>query len=163
MWRPNVSARRSRQYAAAHPLSRAVFGSDRVLAQGDRETALDARASHQRLVPALDVGKVRQIYLMALVPPRPAEDREIGNRDVASRELHFAEPLVEHAVEPPRLFRIALQAVAPVLLVGDLQEMVDLAGHRTKAAHLPHQPFQHRDLAPHIGGPKFAGLLAEIN
>src|SRR5215472_6876008 len=100
---------------------------------------------------------------MALVPPGPAEDREIGNRDVAAGERDLAEPPVEHAVEPARFLRIALETVASVLLVADLQEMVHLAGHRAKAAHLPHQPFQHRHLPTQIGGPKFAGPLAKVN
>src|SRR5215831_21372023 len=100
---------------------------------------------------------------MALVPPSPAEDREIGNRDVAAGERNLAEPPVEHAVKPARFLRIALEAIAPVLLVGDLQEMVHLAGHRAKAAHLPHEPFQHRHLPAQVAGPKFAGLLAKVN
>src|SRR5713101_5140976 len=42
--------------------------------------------------------------------------------------------------------------------------MVDLAGHRPEPAHLPHQPFEHRHLAPHVAlRPELAGLLAEIN
>jgi len=45
---------------------------------------------------------------MALVPPRPAEDCKIGNRDVATGELGLAEPLIENAVEPARLLRVAL-------------------------------------------------------
>src|SRR5882757_800357 len=53
-------------------------------AQGDGETALHARAGHHCLVPALDIGEVRQIDLVAFVPPGPAEDREIGNRDLTA-------------------------------------------------------------------------------
>src|SRR6267154_2587612 len=41
--------------------------------------------------------------------------------------------------------------------------MVYLAGHRAEAAHLPHQPLQHRHLTAPVGGPEFAGLLAEID
>src|SRR5208282_6592474 len=41
--------------------------------------------------------------------------------------------------------------------------MMHLAGHRAEAAHLPHQPFQHRHLTAQIGGPELAGLLAEID
>src|SRR4051812_25601800 len=55
----------------------------RMSAQGHFEAALRAGAGHHRLVPALDVGVVGEIDLMALVPPRPAEDREIGDRNVA--------------------------------------------------------------------------------
>src|ERR1700720_3977384 len=73
------------------------------LAQGDGETALHAWAGHHCLVPALDVGKIRQIDQVALVPPGPAEDREIGNRDLTTGELDVAEPFVEHAIGPARL------------------------------------------------------------
>ena len=40
--------------------------------------------------------------------------------------------------------------------------MVHLARHRPKAAHLPHQPFQHRDPLRQRGRQEFSGLLAEI-
>src|ERR1700746_3847238 len=56
-----------------------------------------------------------------------------------------------------------LEPVAPVIFSGDLQEMVHLAGHRTEAAHLPHQPLQHRHLPAQVGGPELAGLLAEVD
>src|SRR5271166_4534186 len=145
------------------PLPPPPNARDIASAQWNLETALYARSGHHRLVPPLDVRKVRQVDLMALVPPCPAEDSEIGDRDIAPGEFDFGQPLVEHAVEPAGLFRIALEAIASVLLVGNLQEVVHLTGHRTKAAHLPHQPFEHRYLAAQIRGPVFAGLLAEIN
>src|SRR6266851_5095114 len=102
---------------------------------------------------------------MPLVPPGPAEDREIGDRHlVAGGELHLAEALVEDAIEPPRLLHIAFEAVAAVLCLLNLQEMVHLAGHWPEPAHLPHQPFEHRHLAPHVAlRPELAGLLAEID
>ena len=60
-------------------------------------------------------------------------------------------------------FDVALEAVAPVLLVLHLQEVVHLAGHRAEAAHLPHQPFQHRHLRAQIGRVELSGLHAEID
>ena len=96
-------------------------------------------------VPALDVREIGQVHLVALMAPGPAEDGEIGDRHRARDELVVGEPAVEHAVEPARLLHVALQAVAAVLLVLHRDEMVHLAGHRAEAAHLPHQPFQHRD------------------
>src|SRR5262249_52534276 len=96
-----------------------------LLAQRDLEAALCAGARHHRLVPTLDVRIVVEADLMPLVPPRPAENREVGNRDlVAGRVLRLTQALVEDAVEPVRLLHVALEAVAPVLLVLDLQEMV---------------------------------------
>src|SRR5215472_4986333 len=97
------------------------------------------------------------------MPPGPAEDREVSNRNVATRERNFAEPAVEHAVEAARLLRVPLEAVTPVLLVSYLQEMMHLPWDRPEAAHLPHQPLEHGHLPPQIGGPKFAGLRAEID
>src|ERR1700730_13771402 len=41
--------------------------------------------------------------------------------------------------------------------------MVYLARHRAEAAHLPHQPLQHRHLTARVGWPEFTGLLAEID
>jgi hypothetical protein len=54
--------------------SRPLIGwrSPACLAQGDGETALHAWAGHHCLVPALDIGEIRQIDLVALVPPSPA-------------------------------------------------------------------------------------------
>src|SRR5215472_5722713 len=41
--------------------------------------------------------------------------------------------------------------------------MMHLAGHRAKAAHLPHQPLEHRHLTPQIGRPELAGFCAEVD
>src|SRR5262245_23510617 len=95
--------------------------------------------------------------------PGPAENREIGNRNVAADEFSFAELPIKHAIEPSRLLRVPLETISTVLLVGDLEKMVHLAGHRAEAAHLPHQPLQHRHLSAQIRRPKLTGLLAEIN
>ena len=81
----------------------------------------------------------------------------------ATDEFGLTEPLVEDTIKPAGLLRIAFQAVAPVLLVFDLQKMMHLPGHRAKAAHLPHQPLQHRHLPPQIARPEFAGLFPEID
>src|SRR4051794_6481270 len=40
--------------------------------------------------------------------------------------------------------------------------MMHLARHRAKPAHLPHQPFQHRNALDQRSGQELAGLLAEI-
>src|SRR5215471_8014760 len=75
-------------------------------AQCDLETALGARPGHHRLVPPFDVGVVGEIDLMALMPPRPPEDREIGNRNLAAGERDLAEPLVQHTVKTACLLGI---------------------------------------------------------
>src|SRR5271166_852131 len=41
--------------------------------------------------------------------------------------------------------------------------MMYLARHRAEAAHLPHQPLQHRHLTAQVPGPEFSGLLAEVD
>src|SRR5258708_30895618 len=101
---------------------------------------------------------------MALMPPGPAEDGKIGDRHlVAAGIRRLAEPRIEDAVKPVRLLGIAFEAVAPVLLVLDAEEMMHLPRHRAKPAHLPHQPFEHRHLLAQIAlRPELAGLLAEI-
>src|SRR4051794_11202977 len=135
------------------------------LAQCHLEAALGAGPPHHRLVPALDVGVVGEADLVPLMPPGPAEDREIGDRHlVACRELRLPETLVEDAVKPVRFLRVALEAVTSVLLLLDLEEVMHLSRHRPEPAHLPHQPFQHRHLLSQIAlRPELAGLLAEIN
>ena len=123
---------------------------------------LVGRAGHQRLVPALDAGEIRQLDLVARVAPGPAEDGEIGDRQRARDELAPRKALVEHVIEPARLGHVALEAIGAVLLVFQRDEMVHLAGHRPKAAHLPHQPFIDRDALGQRLGQEFAGLFAEI-
>src|SRR5216684_3603450 len=148
---PSARRRPAPRHEASHPspaeagsggsdtavaLDSRVRGNDEPgcgLAQRHLEAALGAGAGHHRLVPALDVRVVGEVDLMALVPPSPAEDREIGDRYViAAGELHVAEALIEDAVEPARLLHVALEPVAAVGFVLHLQEMVDLAGHRPK-------------------------------
>src|SRR5262245_49509722 len=124
--------------------------------------ALGRRAGHQLIVPALDIGKVLQFDLVARVAPGPAEDREVGDRQGAGYELAAREALVQHIVEPARLFHVAVQAVGAVLLVLQRDEMVHLARKRTEAAHLPHQPFIDRNAFGQRLGQEFSGLLAEI-
>src|SRR5579883_2908836 len=46
--------------------------------------ALDSGARHQGVVPALHIGEVRQIHLVAGVAPGPAENGEIGDRQLRS-------------------------------------------------------------------------------
>src|SRR5205823_1864024 len=110
-------------------------------------------------------GIVLEVDLVPLVPPGPAEDRKIGDRDIVAAAIgDVAQAPVEDAVEALRLLHKALETVAPVGLVLHLAEVVDLAGDRPEAAHLPHQPFEDRDLPPQITlGPELAALLAEID
>src|SRR3954449_6814043 len=95
------------------------------LTQRHLEAAPGAGAGHHCFVPALDIRVVGEIYLMPFVPPGPAKDREIGDRDLVAAGIpRFRQTLVDHAVEPPRLLGIAFETVAPVLLLLDLQEMM---------------------------------------
>src|SRR5262249_52745885 len=68
------------------------------LAEGRGETALHTRAGHDRFVPTLHVREIGQIDLVALMAPGPAEDREIGDRDLAGGEFDLAEPAIEDTV-----------------------------------------------------------------
>ena len=123
---------------------------------------LTAGPRHQRVVPAFDIGKIRQLDLVARVPPGPAEDGEIGDRQRARDEFAIRQAAIQHAVEPARLRHEALQAVGAVLLVLQRDEVMHLPRHRPEAAHLPHQPFIDRDALDQRLGQEFAGLLAEI-
>ena len=51
---------------------------------------------------------------------------------------------VHHAVEAPRLGHEALQPVGALGFVLQRDEVVHLPGHRPEAAHLEHQPLEHR-------------------
>src|SRR4029450_10765091 len=90
--------------------------------------ALGGGAHHQLVVPALDVRKIFQFDFVARVAPGPAEDGEVGHRQGAGDELAAREALVQHIVEPARLFHVAVQAVGAVLLVLQRDERGALAG-----------------------------------
>src|SRR5258706_13617850 len=65
--------------------------------------ALDARAGHHRLVPALDIGEIRKLHLVAWMPPGPAEERKVGDRYSARNKVAIAQPAIKDAIEAPRL------------------------------------------------------------
>jgi hypothetical protein len=75
---------------------------------------LRTRAGHQRLTPAHDIVEMRQIDLVALVPPSPTNDRKVRDRSLPSDKFGFAEAFVEHAVKAKGFLKIALDAVAAV-------------------------------------------------
>ena len=95
------------------------------------------------------------------MPPGPAENGEVGHRQRPGDELGLGQAAVQHAVQPPGLLHVALQAIALVVAV-HRQEVVHLPRHRPEPAHLPHQPFQHRHPAAQVRGQELAGLLAEV-
>src|SRR5271166_2087300 len=100
---------------AIAPAARSLSG------QRHLEAAFGSRPCHHRFVPTLDVGEIGKIHLVPLVPPGPAQDGEIGDRDRPGSEFNGRQALVEHAVEAAGFLRIALQPVAAVLLVLDLE------------------------------------------
>ena len=106
--------------------------------------------------------EIRKLNLVARVPPGPAQDRKIGDRQRACDKLMIRKPTIQHAIEPSRLRHVALQAIGALLFILQCDEVVHLPRHRSEAAHLPHQPFIDRDPIDQGLGQEFAGLLAEI-
>src|SRR5258707_10658283 len=91
---------------------------ENLLTQRDFETLFGGRTRHQCLVPALDVRIIVEADLMALVPPGPTKDREIGNRHViAARISGLAEAAVENALNPRRLLPVGIEPLAPGLFL----------------------------------------------
>jgi hypothetical protein len=89
--------------------------------------------------------------------------RKITNRDVAADEFGFAEAFVEHAVKAMGFLRVTLDAVAAVGFVFTVRSG-STGGALGQAAHLRHQPFQHRNLCSEVAlGPKLTGFLAEVD
>ena len=81
------------------------------------------------------------------------------NRQSTTRRRRIPVPCqasVHHAIQAPGLGHEALQAVAPVGLVLQRHEMVDLPRHRAETAHLEHQPFERRDPLERILGQELA-------
>src|SRR5262245_38408752 len=134
----------------------------RNVVQLDRKAALHAGTGPQGLIPAPDVRVLIERYLMALVPPCPAENGKIGHRQFASDEFHLRQPAVQHPIEAVRFLRVSPEAINPVRFGFEHAEMMDLAGHRTKTAHLPHQPLKYRYALTQAGRQEPAGLLAKI-
>ena len=96
------------------------------------------------------------------MPPCPAQNGKVGNRELVGDELAIGEPAIEHTIKPARLLGEPLESITPVLLVRERDKVMHLARHRPKAAHLPHQPFQHRNPLAKILGQKLASLLAQV-
>src|SRR5437764_11982213 len=56
--------------------------------------ALDGRARHQRVVPALDMEEIGKLHLVARMPPRPAEDGEISDRYRTGNQFAVRQPAI---------------------------------------------------------------------
>ena len=72
--------------------------------------------------------EVGQVHLVPLVPPDPAEDGEVGDRQLAGEVLVRGQAPVHHAVQAPRLVHEALQPVGALGFVLQRDEVVHLPG-----------------------------------
>ncbi len=114
-----------------------------LLTQLGLESPLNARTRHHLVVPTRDRWKVFQIDLVSGVAPGPAEDCKIRDRKFLGEPATILKVAIHHAIEAPGLLLESRETVAPVFLVGQRDEMVNLAGHGAEAADLEHQPLHH--------------------
>src|SRR6516165_104438 len=103
---------------------------------------LHGRPLRNCYIPALDRGVFVEVDRLPFEARDPWPDCDVGDGIVAGYKLAVCEPPVEHAIQAMRLLEIALLGVGRLALVV-FHEMVDLPEHRSRPAHLPHQPFQH--------------------
>src|SRR4051794_32111267 len=102
-------------------------------------TLLDGRPLGDGQVPPLHVGVLVEVDRLPLEAGYPRPYRNVGDGIIVGDEFAVGEAPVEHAVEPVRLLEVALLRIGRLALVV-FHEVVDLAEHRARAAHLPHQP-----------------------
>src|SRR5665213_61875 len=145
-----------------HVLSRLVV--ERLFLEfADRESGLHRRPRTNFGIPALDVRIIVERKPLRLVGHGPGKAGDVGNRIVAGDvSAGLAKLRIEHPIKPGRLVAIARDGVGNFLLRIE-REMAVLAEHRTKPAHLPHQPLRDLGSAAHVLREKSAGLVGEIN
>src|SRR4030095_1373549 len=113
------------------------------------------------LEPALEVREPVEALAVRLVRHDPWIAGHVGDRVVAGNEGTAGETLVEHAIEPVGLARVAVDGVGHFLRRVDV-EMADLSRYRTEAADLPEQPFGDVEPAAQIGRDEAADLVGEV-
>src|SRR5262249_41888822 len=104
-----------------------------------------------------------QVDFVAFVSPCPAENSEVRDGNDVGKEFVCREATVHDAVQSTGLLRETFEAVASVLLVIDLEEMVHLPRDGAEAAHLKHQPLKNGYARACVLGPELARLLAKID
>lgn len=123
----------------------------------ERVGAPHGRAPAHRFEPAPEIGKIFELLAQTLVRHDPGIARHVSDRIGAGDEFAIAQPLVRHGIETIGLVDV------PVDRVGNLHgraqaEVVVLARHGAKTAHLPEQSLQHLDPAAKILGNELAGM-----
>ena len=113
-------------------------------------------------VPALDVRIAVEIDGLPFVARHPRPDRDVGDRIGVGDQFVVGKPPVEHAIEPVRLLQIAFLRIRRLARIV-FGEVMHLAEHRPRAAHLPHQPFD--GAVARLAGlrQQLAGLVGEID
>lgn len=110
---------------------------------GDGEAALDGRAGLAAREPGLDVREHLNVDAREDAHGGPAEQADVRDGEAAAPragdEVALAQPLVQDAVQALGLAHVALSAVG-VGLLGELEHVIGLALHGTKAAVLPAHP-----------------------
>ena len=74
----------------------------------------------------------------------------------------FSQTAIHDAIKSASFTTEALQTVALIFDLFESEKMVYLPRHRTKAAHLEHEPFIGLDAQPRVLWQKSLGLLGEI-
>ena len=99
---------------------------------------------------------------MPFVAPGPAQHGEVGDRQLVSKKWVIRQSPVHHAIQPPRLGHEALKTVTALGFIFQCNEVMHLPRDRAEAAHLKHQPFEHRHARRQALRQKLARLLRQI-
>src|SRR5450432_429292 len=113
------------------------------------------------LPPSLHIGKLVDVLALPLPAFHHAPAGHVSDGISARDIIAILKALVQDAIETVHLVGVARNRVFNRL--GRVAaEMMRLARHRAKAAHLPKQPFVHFHPAPFVLGIELAGLASEI-
>src|SRR5690606_2996524 len=107
-----------------------------ILGERDGEAACDGRTRLETGLPGGNVGEFREVDTLSLPAERPAQTGHVGDRILICDIIAAFELLVQHAVEAVGLVAVTVYGVRDFFGRIDAEVMV-LAEHRAKTAHLP--------------------------
>ena len=148
--------RRSRALSEQHRLHVGVLHIDALpQLETKREASLHGRSRFQRFEPALQMREVIDVLVLPLPDVDPADASHVGDRVFAGEEVAVLQPRIHNAVETIDLVLVALDGVRQ-RLARIMFEMIELAGHRTKAAR------RHNNIRPLAGLSKNKHIIRKL-
>ena len=112
--------------------------------------------------PCLNIRIISEINTLIIIGSCPWKNRDICNCHLIANDIIIlCKPTLQNTIQTIGLIGIALHAISNFLF-GINIEVMRLPKHRAEAAHLPHEPFCHFNLATHVLRHKVPCFLCQI-